>query len=258
MNEQWLEIGDRVFVRRHESYDLNVGLVVGDGQCLVLDTRESHPKAADLIEAIRRITPDPWTVVNSHAHFDHYFGNALFVPAEFWAHARAVEEIKRDGEGTRERVAAGRDPEAADVEIVVPDHTFTDRATLDIGGRPVHLRYFGRGHTDNDIVVHVPDAGVVFAGDLVEEGAPPAFGDAYPLDWPGTLAALLAELPEQVIVPGHGAVVDRAFVSAQLNDLAVTADLARRAHVEGLRDLVSQMPYPEAIERAFLQLDRDA
>ncbi|MEV4064923.1 MBL fold metallo-hydrolase [Nonomuraea dietziae] len=255
MSEQWHEVGDRVFVRRHESYDLNVGLVVGDGHCLVLDTRETARRASDLVAAIRRITPDPWTVVNSHAHFDHYFGNAMFVPAEIWAHARAAEEIEKDGEAVRDRVAAGREPEAADVEIVAPDHTFTDRATLDIGGRPVHLRYFGRGHTDNDIVVHVPDAGVIFAGDLVEEGAPPAFDDGYPLDWPGTLTAMLADLPEPVIVPGHGAVVDRAFVTAQLGELATTADLARRAHVEGLRDLISQIPFPQALERAFLQLD---
>ncbi|GAA2410605.1 MBL fold metallo-hydrolase [Nonomuraea africana] len=255
MGEQWHEVGDRVFVRRHESYDLNVGLVVGDGHCLVLDTRETHQRASHLVAAIRKITPDPWTVVNSHAHFDHYFGNAMFVPAEIWAHARAAEEIERDGEAVRDRVAASREPEAAEVEIVVPDQTFTDRATLDIGGRPVHLRYFGRGHTDNDIVVHVPDAGVIFAGDLVEEGAPPAFDDGYPLDWPGTLTAMLAELPEPMIVPGHGAVVDRAFVAAQLGELATTADLARRAHVEGLRDLISQIPYPQALERAFLQLD---
>ncbi|GAA3309585.1 hypothetical protein GCM10020219_013400 [Nonomuraea dietziae] len=96
---------------------------------------------------------------------------------------------------------------------------------------------------------------MIFAGDLVEEGAPPAFDDGYPLDWPGTLTAMLADLPEPVIVPGHGAVVDRAFVTAQLGELATTADLARRAHVEGLRDLISQIPYPQALERAFLQLD---
>ncbi|MFC6896831.1 MBL fold metallo-hydrolase [Nonomuraea dietziae] len=120
MSEQWHEVGDRVFVRRHESYDLNVGLVVGDGHCLVLDTRETARRASDLVAAIRRITPDPWTVVNSHAHFDHYFGNAMFVPAEIWAHARAAEEIEKDGEAVRDRVAAGREPEAADVEIVAP------------------------------------------------------------------------------------------------------------------------------------------
>ncbi|MFG1708509.1 MBL fold metallo-hydrolase [Nonomuraea sp. M3C6] len=262
MNE-WHEVGDRVYVRRHESYDMNVGLVVGDGHCLVLDTRSSHREAADLIEAVRRITAAPWTVVNSHSHFDHYFGNALFRPAEIWGHVRCAEEIDEYGERHRAGMIEGepeRREEFEEVTIVPPDHTFAVAADLDIGGRIVHLRHFGLGHSSNDVVAHVPDAGVVFAGDLVEEGAPPAFGDSYPLDWPGTTAAMLDELPEQVIVPGHGAVVDRAFVRAQHDELALVAELAKRAHVEGLRDVIKLFPYPEevtkqAIARTFRQLD---
>ncbi|MEV0582672.1 MBL fold metallo-hydrolase [Nonomuraea sp. NPDC050310] len=262
----WQEVGDRVYVRRHRSYDLNVGLVVGDDQCLVLDTRMSHREAADLIQAIRRITPLPWTVVNSHAHFDHHFGNAMFKPAEIWAHARAAAEIERIGEEQKAAVLGfieeERRAEVEEVEIVPPDQVFTDRATLDLGGRLAHLRYFGRGHTDNDIVLHVPDAEVIFAADLVEEGAPPSFGDAFPLDWADTTTAMLAELPGDTVVPGHGAVVDRAFVAAQAAELREMADLARRAHVEGLRDLIRKAPFPEdfantAIQRAFLQLDGD-
>ncbi|MEW9556469.1 MBL fold metallo-hydrolase [Nonomuraea sp. NPDC050783] len=264
MNEQWQEIGDRVYVRRHRSYDMNTGLIVGDdGHCLVLDTRSSHREAADLVEAIRTITSGPWTVVNSHSHFDHYFGNALFRPAEIWGHTRCAEEIEQYGEQQR-ALLAQRQPERREefeeVTIVAPDCTFTSAASLDIGGRMVHLRYFGLGHSSNDVVVHVPDAGVVFAGDLLEEGAPPAFSDSYPLDWPGTLAAMLREMPEPVVVPGHGAVVDRAYALGQQAELALVADLAKRAHVEGLRDLIRRFPYPEevskeAIARAFLQLD---
>ncbi|MEV0382981.1 MBL fold metallo-hydrolase [Nonomuraea sp. NPDC050643] len=263
MNEQWQEVGDRVYVRRHRSFDMNVGLVVGDGHCLVLDTRTSHREAADLIEAIRRITAYPWTVVNSHSHFDHYFGNALFRGAEIWGHSRCAEEIDLYGEQHRANVLKtlpDRHEELEEVTIVPPDHTFTSAAGLDIGGRIVNLRHFGLGHSSNDVVVHVPDAGVVFAGDLVEEGAPPAFSDSYPIDWPETVAAMLAEMPEQVIVPGHGAVVDRAYAQAQQAELVLVAELAKRAHVEGLRDLIKLFPYPEdvtrqAIDRAFLQLD---
>ena len=54
------------------------------------------------------------------------------------------------------------------------------RATLDLGGREVRLAYLGRGHTDNDIVISIPDADVLCAGDLLENGAPPYFGDGYP------------------------------------------------------------------------------
>ncbi|MGR6913351.1 MBL fold metallo-hydrolase [[Actinomadura] parvosata] len=263
MNEQWQEVGDRVYVRRHQSFGVNTGLIVGDGHCLVLDTRGSHQEAADLIEAIRTITAFPWTVVNTHSHFDHYFGNALFGGAEIWGHARCAEEIEQYGEQHRAGVIEYRPErrqEMEEVAIVPPDHTFTVAAGLDIGGRIVNLRHFGLGHSSNDVVAQVPDAGVVFAGDLVEEGAPPAFGDSYPLDWPGTLAAMLAEMPEQVIVAGHGAVVDRPYVARQHDELALVAELAKRAHVEGLRDVITAFPYPEdvsrqAIARAFLQLD---
>lgn len=264
MNERWREIGDRVYVRRHRSFDLNVGLVVGEEHCLVIDTRMSHLEAADLIEAVRKVTSSPWTVVNSHAHFDHCFGNALFRPAEIWGHVRCAEDLELYGEQQRAAVLGflpeARRKEVEEVSITAPDQTFTTAATLDIGSRTVLLRHFGLGHSSNDVVTYVPDSGVIFAGDLVEEGAHPAFSDSYPIDWPVTTAAMLAELSGDVIVPGHGAVVDRAFAEDQQAELAAVAELARRAHVEGLRDLLGRFPYPEevtgqVIERAFMQLD---
>jgi glyoxylase-like metal-dependent hydrolase (beta-lactamase superfamily II) len=81
----------------------------------------------------------------------------------------------------------------------------------------VSLRHLGRGHTGADLVVAVDD--VLFAGDLVEEGAPPAMEDSFPLEWPDTVTALL-ELVRGPVVPGHGAVVDAAFVTAQRDELA--------------------------------------
>src|SRR5439155_3629170 len=121
--------------------------------------------------------------------------------------------------------------EIAEVRIVAPTRTFDRSATVDLGGRSVELRHLGRAHTDNDIVVIVPDAGVVFAGDLVEEGGPPYFGDSYPLEWPATDEALLG-LVGGPVVPGHGAVVDAAFVRNQLEQIEAGV-AARRAHQEG-------------------------
>jgi glyoxylase-like metal-dependent hydrolase (beta-lactamase superfamily II) len=109
-----------------------------------------------------------------------------------------------------------------------PDHTFTRDTAFDLGGRRVELRFLGRGHTDHDVVALIPDAGVAFAGDLVEEGAPPSFDDAFPLDWPATLGQLLDACGEGLVVPGHGEVVDRDFVAAQLGDIAFLAEMARR------------------------------
>jgi glyoxylase-like metal-dependent hydrolase (beta-lactamase superfamily II) len=266
--ESWTEVGERVYVRRHRSMDLNVGLVVGEGACLVVDTRQSEARARDLVGAIRTVTPHPWVVVNTHHHFDHSFGNAAFRPARIWGHRRCADAILDRGERTRHIVAgrareAGDEAEAADLEasrIDPPDELVDDVVTLTIGGRPVHLRHLGRGHTDNDLVIVVPDADLLLAGDLVEEGAPPQFASAYPLDWPVTLDALL-ELVTGPVVPGHGAVVDRAYVEGQRDELRRLADLAHEAYAEGrpAGDLAGDVSYfgefaGQAAEKAYEQL----
>jgi glyoxylase-like metal-dependent hydrolase (beta-lactamase superfamily II) len=115
-----------------------------------------------------------------------------------------------------------------------PDRTFEDSVELDLGDRVVALRHLGRGHTDHDVVVHSPDTGVLFAGDLVEQGAPPGFEDSFPLDWPAPLGMLL-DYADGVVVPGHGEPVTREFVENQLTEVAFLAETSRRMWPE-LRD----------------------
>lgn len=256
----WREVDDRVFVRRHESFDLNVGLIVGEGGCLVVDTREHLAAGRELAAAVRQVTGEPWTVVNTHAHFDHFFGNAAFAPADIWALDRTKSVIERFGEVQR-RVTSHLyrqhdQPEVADgleeTPIVPPTRTFPPPTTaLDVGGRAVTLRHLGRGHTDNDIVITVAGTSVVFAGDLVEEGAPPAFEDAYPVAWGNTLDALV-DLVSGPVVPGHGNVVDEAFVREQRHLHARVAAIARgdAATVPGLPDEVAAV----ALTRARAEL----
>jgi glyoxylase-like metal-dependent hydrolase (beta-lactamase superfamily II) len=266
--EEWREIADRVYVRRHRALDLNIGLVLGAGTCLVVDTRSSEAEARELVEAVRRVTPWPWVVVDTHHHYDHSFGNSVFRPAQIWAHRRCAEMLVEYGEVKRQLSAASYRkhglPDTADAieltRIDPPDRLVDTSADLDVGGRRAVLRYLGRGHTDNDLVVEVPDAGVLFAGDLIEEGAPPMFGDAFPLEWPDTVAALGA-LAVGPVVPGHGAVVDAAYVQVQQAELATIAELARTAYAAGqpIDAVLGQVPYPEpfargALERAFRQL----
>jgi len=111
------------------------------------------------------------------------------------------------------------------VEIVPPNHTFGEDTTIDLGGRHVVLHHPGRAHTGHDAVVDVPDADVTVVGDIVEEGAPPSFHDAFPLEWPATLEALLPRL-RRTVVPGHGDVVDATFVAEQRAQLAEVAEVA--------------------------------
>ena len=209
---------------------------MGDGACLVVDTRSHLGEAADLIAAVRAVTPHPWTVVNTHAHYDHCFGNAAFRPAPVWGSRGCAAALCATGERQRAAVvaraaAAGR-PRAADLmraaPLDPPDHLVDDvagaRRRRPRGGAALPRP---RAHRPRprDRGRDAGDATVVFAGDLVEEGAPPAFEDAYPADWPATLGRLHA-LARGPVVPGHGAVVDAAFVGAQREELLA---VARRA-----------------------------
>jgi len=262
----WHEVGDDVFFRRYESLALTIGAVVGDDGVLIVDTRASHDQAYELIKDLTMLTDLPvcW-VVNTHYHWDHCWGNALFRAAELWGHANTRLELIEHGEEARRRVVNSLPIEhhaaIREVEIVPPEHTFSDRVSLDIG-RAVDLRYHGRGHTNSDISVAVAD--VVFAGDLVEESAPPSFGDAYPLDWPTALDGLLKYV-EGPVVPGHGRPVDRAFVEQQQADIAVTVELARAGFEADLApgDLdVTDTPFPaevsrSVVERTYAQLAGD-
>ncbi|MBA3234379.1 MAG: MBL fold metallo-hydrolase [Chloroflexi bacterium] len=263
----WVEVGDRVFVRRYTFYDQNIGVVLDGDDVLLIDTRSTHVHAREVAADLRELTAAPVTiVVNTHGHFDHAYGNRVFRPAPIWGHEGCVTFMTRTGELRRARIALEEPEIAGDLaEVVIdpPDRTFAETAYLEVGGRRVELRYLGRGHTDHDIVVRVPDAAVVFAGDLLENGAVPFFGDAYPLDWPET-AFRVAELVSNVVVPGHGDHAGPSFADAQPVALAGIAALARQitaGHMT-IEDALAATPFPEhpaddvrlPLQRAIAQL----
>lgn len=251
MADGWVEIGDRVFVRRYAFYDQNIGAVLGRGEALVIDTRSTYGQARELLADLRSLTTDPVTVVvDTHGHFDHAFGNAVFRPATIWGHERCVTFMERTGEARKPTIETNTPDLAGQLDEIVidpPDRTFDSTATAEVGGREVELRYLGRGHTDHDIVISVPGAGVLFAGDLLENGAVPWYGDGYPLDWPATAAAVTDLVGGGVVVPGHGDHAGRDFAIGQTAAIARVADLAQRIHAGDmtLDDAVAAHPFPE-------------
>jgi glyoxylase-like metal-dependent hydrolase (beta-lactamase superfamily II) len=260
----WQEIGDRVWVRRYEYIDQTIPAVAGDNGLLVLDTRSSSRQGNELRDDLRELDlPIGW-VVNSHMHADHTFGNAAFAgkSIELWGHVRCAAAVRDRGEQWRMQ-GIEEEPELADelreTKVVPPDRLTADSATIDLGGRTVELRYLGRGHTDNDLVLTVSDAPVVLVGDLLEKGAPPYFGDGFPLDWPATAQGILA-VANGPVVPGHGDVGDRAFVERSIGELEEIARLGRAVATGeiGLDEAISRSPYGpkrsrEPLERAASQ-----
>jgi glyoxylase-like metal-dependent hydrolase (beta-lactamase superfamily II) len=268
------EVADRVWVARQEWYDLNVCLVRGSAGVIVVDTQASAKAARAIIEEVRELgIGDVTAIVNTHEHFDHTFGNVAFREAygdvPIHAHEVAAGQTIDAGERIKERFAVEWDDpyreEVLETEVVPADHTFSSVKVLDLGDRQVELAHPGRGHTAGDAVIRVPDADVVLAGDLIEESAPPAYGaDCHPLDWPGTLDVVINLLgSDTVLVPGHGAIVDRDFVEQQRQDIAITAQTIRDLAAGGVpveRALDrGEWPFPKeglthAVTRGYEQL----
>ena len=273
----WTEVADGVFQRRYDPLDVSVCVVRGAGGLLLVDTRSSH-READEVRADLRMFGDRtvrW-VVNTHAHYDHCFGNARFVAGSgidatiyghrlMPAHLAMYEQPRLDS-----WISAGVEPveDWREVVITPPTVLVDDHATLDLGDRGVDLLHLGRGHTDNDVLVHVSDANAWLVGDLIEESGPPMYGSgSFPLEWPATVQALAQRIDhDATVVPGHGAPVRRAFVAHQQDELRQVADLIFELHAAGVPagDAVAQgrgrWPFPEegmagAVVDAYRQID---
>ncbi len=270
------EVADRVWVLRHPWFDLNVTVIGGDRGLVVVDTHASSVAATEVIGELRKLDRgDLVAVVNTHEHFDHTFGNATFLQEYGDLPIHATDEAAERTVPAGERIkglyrAADDDPRAEEVlatTIRPADTTFSSAAVIDLGDRQVELVHPGRGHTGGDLVVRIPDVDVLLAGDLVEESAPPGLGeDCWPMDWPGTLDLVVGLLtPASIVVPGHGAIVDRRFVEEQCDDLRAVAetirDLAGRGVPEAEAVAAAEWPFPaealrHAVPRGYAQLPR--
>jgi glyoxylase-like metal-dependent hydrolase (beta-lactamase superfamily II) len=275
---RFTEVGHDVWVARYEWFDVNVSLVRGSSGLLVVDTHASAAAAREVIDDVRALgAGEVVAVVNTHAHFDHTFGNGAFRAAYGAVPVHAHEVAAATTVSSGERIKARYDePEHRDdphreelqqTEIVPADTTFSSAVALELGDRMVELVHPGRGHTAGDLVVRVPDADVLLAGDLVEESGPPNLGgDSHPMDWPLSLDIVLGLLTgSSVVVPGHGAPVDREFVEQQRNELGIVAETIRDLATRGvpLDDALAaaEWPYPEdalvhAVRRGYEQLPR--
>ncbi|GAA2100326.1 MULTISPECIES: MBL fold metallo-hydrolase [Brevibacterium] len=213
-----------VHVLSSDPVRVNSTLLAGTDRAVLVDTGAGPAQATRLLAAVRGLTDLPLTVVNTHDHWDHFFGNALFAEAgvtEFLASPAFV----RDAAGS----AWLQHAEASEheLELPAPDRLLVDAAavrdgeTLDLGGLEAEFLVLS-GHTDTDLAVRAGP--VVVAGDLLEEGAPPSVGtDSTPVAWTRSLERLLALPDADVFVPGHGRPVPRSFVRTQLTDLAAYA-----------------------------------
>lgn len=244
--------GVLVIPNEHVSLVPNIGVISGTEAILVVDTGLGLANASqvrDFAEELargRRIH-----LTTTHFHPEHAFGASVFESSYLVNRAQA-DDLRRKGTGYLQqfRGFGGTIAERlAEVEIPVPDEVFDGVRALDLGGRTVLLRPTGRGHTLGDQVVEVPDAGVLFTGDLAETGQfaifpwfPPHDTDVSGLAWIGVLDGLIAGEP-RVVVPGHGTVGDVGVLQGVRDYLGELRDETwrRRDSAMGFDEIVAEV-----------------
>jgi len=213
----------------------NAGVVIGAEDTLLIDTAATEARALVLRETVHTLSPRPvGTLVNTHSHGDHTFGNHLFAKsATIVAHERAAAEMAEYGLALRDlwpQVRWGH------VEPTLPKVTFRDRMSLPGLGLRVELLHIGPGHTAGDTVVWLPDQRVLFTGDLVFSGATPfvLMGSLS-----GSLRVLdqLRVLEPLHVVPGHGPLGGPELLDMNADYLRWVDKLARAGIADGLTPL---------------------
>jgi len=232
----------------------NAGLVTSDGASLLVDTLFDLRLTAEMLEAMRRVTPaahEIGTVVNTHANGDHCYGNSLVAGSEIVASARCAEEMAQLPPSAMASVIRAAPTLGAageflarifapfsfdDIPEAPPTTTFEGRLDLSVGDRRVTLLEVGPAHTGGDVVVHLPDEGIVFTGDILFHGG-------HPIVWAGPVANWVTacdrvlDLGAAVVVPGHGPLATPAAVADLKGYFEHLTSEARPRHAAGMSAL---------------------
>lgn len=231
------EVAAGTFACIAEHIGANAGFVVGSTGVALVDTQLTPTTSMEVLRAVRRVTAKPIQfVINTHHHSDHVFGNQYFSPPGLIvAHERAAERIAESMEEASRRAASTWPALASDFEelrVTPPSVTFSERLTIELGNRLLRLLYLGRAHTDGDVYVLVPDAKILYCGDVFFNRVVPAMFDGYFFDWSATLETL-GNMPAEVFVPGHGATGTRDDLGVARGFLDSLVAQVKAAHAEG-------------------------
>lgn len=228
------EIAPGVFIFPDKRIPLvpNIGVIVGRETALVVDCGLGPASAEGVLATARRLAPGRRLVLTlTHAHPEHGFGAQVFrADARIWYNRAQAEYLARAGnrllEGFRGAVLpVGYRHLLNGVVLVTPDQTYEgDTATLDLGGRSVDFRTWGTAHSPGDQIIHLPEEGIVFGGDMIEERMFPIVPLFPPMitaedmniaRWEAALAEI-ARMAPRLVVPGHGNIAGPEVLTAIL------------------------------------------
>lgn len=248
----------------------NTGFVVGPQGVFSIDACSTERRTRAYLAAIGAVSSAPVrTLVNTHHHGDHTFGNALFPTATIVAHEKARAESIAFGPART--LPWWNNPDWGSLPLEPPFLTFTDEVALHAGDTRITVRYAGTpAHTTNDVLAWLPRQSVLFCGDLVFNGGTPFLLMGSVAGAVDVLENVVLPLGAQTVVPGHGPVFSgTAPIEATLDYLRFVLDVASRGREAGVppleaarsADLGRFAGWPDAerlagnLHRAYAELD---
>jgi len=209
MPREIAKIAENVYVKT-DSRGTNLGLIATSEGPVLIDTPLIPRESREWLDQIHDLTGmDPIYTINTDHHKGHALGNVFFGGISV-AHAVAWKHMRGYGDNFKQRLSdryRDKDPETSkellDLDIRLPELTFHDRMTLYLGETTVKIISVG-GHTPASSLVLVPEARVVFAGDVVVCNMHPFMAQSDSREWLDALT-LIRRLPIDRLVPGHGA-----------------------------------------------------
>jgi cyclase len=183
--------------------------LTSEGVILVDDKYDKDHDA--IVTHIKSITDKPVKyVLSTHYHEDHSGGNGKFLStAEVISTANARTNIVKHVQPN-----AVITPQPARV-------VFTDETAVFLGGKEVRAKFFGRGHTNGDAIVYFPALRTIHTGDLMAGSTPlidyPGGGSV--VEWTKTLDAAMKTLDFDRVIPGHGAITNKAGLMTYRNNV---------------------------------------
>jgi cyclase len=240
MNTEPVEVSDGVYAYVQPDgswYINNTGFLVGSRGVVSIDTCSTERRTRAYLAAVAAVTPQPVrTLVNTHHHGDHTYGNCLLPAATIVGHARCRDEVLAAGPPANRGVFS--DVDWGGLEVAAPFLTYDTGVTLWVDDLRCDVRYVGTpAHTTNDSVIHVPDRSVLFAGDLLFNGGTPFLLMGSISGAIEVLEQVVRPLGARTIVPGHGPVCGPEAIDDVLGYLRFVERLACEGKAAGLTPL---------------------
>jgi len=213
----------------------NTGFLVDSHGVISVDATSTERRTRAYLDAIAAVTPRPVrTLVNTHHHGDHTFGNCLFAGATIVAHERCRDEVLAFGPPANTGIFA--EVEWGNLTVAPPFLTYSSGVTLWSGDLRCEVRYVGTpAHTTNDSIVWLPERSVLFAGDLLFNGGTPFLLLGSIEGSIEVLEQVVRPLGAATIVPGHGPVCGPEVIEDVLGYVRFVADLAHSGMAAGCR-----------------------